>query len=127
MASISDQMSLLAVQTALSNETSSDDPENLILLSEKRLGEDGERTNSQSVNDRIETLQSGTKRAIRAIQQIGKTIEEVNEVAVEFAADASNDALEAATELLKQSEDLRGMLDDLLGRIKTDGQAESGF
>ena len=126
MASISDQMSLLAVQTALSNETSSDDPENLILLSEKRLGEDGERTNSQSVNDRIETLQSGTKRAIRAIQQIGKTIEEVNEVAVEFAADASNDALEAATELLKQSEDLRGMLDELLGRIKTDGQAESG-
>jgi len=126
MASISDQMSLLAVQTALTNETSSDDTENLILLSEKRLGEETERTNSQSVNDRIETLQSGTKRAIRAIQQIGKTIEEVNDVAVEFAADASNDALEAATELLRQSEDLRGMLDDLLGRIKSDDQAESG-
>ena len=71
-------------------------------------------------------MQSGTKRAIRAIQQIGKRIEEVNGVAIEFAAEASNDALEAATQLLHQSEHLRGMLDDLLGRIKPEDQTRSG-
>ena len=44
-------------------------------------------------------------------------------VAIEFAADAKNDALDAATQLLRQSEDLRDMLDDLLRRIKSDEQA----
>ena len=126
MASISDQMSLLAVQIALFSELPPDDPENLLMLSGRHLGKDGDHPNSPSVNDRIETLQNGTKRAISAIQQIGKTIEDVNRVAVEFAANASNDALDAATELLRQSEDLRGMLDDLLGRIKSEEQTGAG-
>ena len=126
MASVGDQMSLLAVQIALFSELPPGDPKNLVLLSGSRLGEDGDHPNSPSVNDRIETLQNGTKRAIRAIQQIGKTIEDVNRVAVKFAADASNDALDAATELLRQSEDLRDMLDDLLGRVKSDEQTGAG-
>ncbi len=126
LASISDQMSLLAVQTALSDDDNPDDPENLVLLSEKRMGEDApQRPVGQSVGDRIETIQSGTKRAIKAIQQIGRTLTEVNTVAVQFAAEASDEALKAATALLHQSEDLRGMLDDLLGRIKSDDQADS--
>ena len=126
LASISDQMSLLAVQTALSDDGDPDDPENLVLLSEKRMGEDApQRPVGQSVGDRIETIQSGTKRAIKAIQQIGRTLTEVNSVAVQFAAEASDEALKAATALLHQSEDLRGMLDDLLGRIKSDDQADS--
>lgn len=120
MTNISDQISLLAVQIALFSELPPDDPEKPVMLSGKRLGEDGNRPNNPSVNDRIETLQNGTKRAIHATQQIGKTIEEVNRVAVAFAANASTDALDAATELLRQSEDLRGMLDDLLGRIKSE-------
>ncbi len=126
LASISDQMSLLAVQTALSDDDDPDDPENLVLLSEKRMGEEAPpRQVGQSVGDRIETIQSGTKRAIKAMQQIGRTLTEVNTVAVQFAAEASDEALKAATALLHQSEDLRGMLDDLLGRIKSDDKADS--
>ena len=123
MASIGDQMSLLAVQMALFSDLPPGDPKNLEILSGTRIDQNGEYPDSPPVNDRIETVQNGTKRAIQAIQQIGKIIEEVNRVAVEFAADAKNDALDAATELLRQSEDLRGMLDDLLKRIKSDEQA----
>lgn len=126
LASVSDQMSLLAVQTALSDEADPEDQENLILLSEKRLGEEAPaRPLGQSIGDRIDTIQSGTKKAIKAVQQIGRTMTEVNGVALEFAAEASNEALKAATALLHQSEDLRGMLDDLLGKIKPDGKSEA--
>ena len=116
LASISDQMSLLAVQTALTNDTS-DARENLVVLAEKRQASNI----GQSVADRIDTIQAGTKRAIKSVQQIGRTISEVNEVAVQFASDASAEALDAATELLHQSEDLRGMLDDLLNKIRAEG------
>ena len=69
-------------------------------------------------SENLDTLQNGTKRAIRAVRQVGETINEVNKVALEIAAEASNEALDAATTLLQQSEDLRGMLDGLLGKIK---------
>ena len=126
MASISDQLGLLAVQMAMFSDLPPDDPKNLPVLSGSRVAENGNQLNNPPVNDRIEKVQNGTKQAIQGIQQIGETIEEVNRVAVEFAANAKNDALEAATELLRQSEDLRGMLDDLLGRIKSDGQTGAG-
>jgi methyl-accepting chemotaxis protein len=116
LASISDQMSLLAVQTALTNDTS-DARENLVVLAEKRQASNI----GQSVADRIDTIQAGTKRAIKSVQQIGRTISEINEVAVQFASDASAEALDAATELLHQSEDLRGMLDDLLNKVRAEG------
>ncbi|MFP6733834.1 MAG: hypothetical protein VB959_08335, partial [Rhodospirillales bacterium] len=61
--------------------------------------------------------------AIRSIQQIGQTINAVNDVALEFAAESSSEALDAATVLLQQSEELRGKLDDLLGKIKLEGAA----
>jgi len=116
LASISDQMSLLAVQTAL-NDDAGDTRENLVVLADKRQNSNI----GQSVADRIDTIQAGTKRAIKSVQQIGRTISEVNEVAVQFASDASSEALDAATVLLRQSEDLRGMLDDLLNKIRAEG------
>jgi len=126
MIGISDQMSLLAVQTALLHDDAAD-AENLIHLDEKRSDKKTSKRASakssagQSVNDRIDTIQGGTKRAIKAVQVIGRTINEVNEVARNFAAIASKEALEAANELLRQSEDLRAMLDNLLGKVDTSG------
>ena len=116
--SINDHMSLLAVQTAINNETGSDDPDGVI--TRPKLPSDGnQRQNpNEFVTDNLDTLQNGTKRAIRAIRQVGQTIQEVNQVALEIAAEASNDALDAATMLLHQSENLRGMLDGLLEKIK---------
>ena len=116
--SINDHMSLLAVQTAITNETGSDDPDEVI--SRPKSPSDGnQRQNpNEFVTDNLDTLQNGTKRAIRAIRQVGQTIQEVNQVALEIATEASNDALDAATMLLHQSEHLRGMLDGLLEKIK---------
>ncbi len=121
MVGISDQMSLLSVQTALLDDAS--DAENLIHLDEKRgKKKSGAKTTSgQSVGDRIDTIQGGTKRAIKATQSIGRTINAVNETAKEFAAIASKEALDAANDLLRQSEDLREMLDNLLGKVDTSG------
>ena len=128
MISISDQMSLLAVQTTLIDDI--DDQENLILLDDE--GQQGERRlrktkpgAGQSVGDRVKTVQNGTKRAVNSIQQVGRRIAEVNEVAKEFAAESSKEALEAANKLLRQSEDLRGMLDNLLGKVQPDGHTLS--
>ena len=116
--SINDHMSLLAVQTAITNETGSDDPDEVITRPKSPSDENQRQNPNEFVTDNLDTLQNGTKRAIRAIRQVGQTIQEVNQVALEIAAEASNDALDAATMLLHQSEHLRGMLDGLLEKIK---------
>jgi methyl-accepting chemotaxis protein len=125
LAGVSDQMSLLVVQSQLTDDgIPSSDQENLILLANKRReDETGQHNVGQSLSDRIGVIQSGTNQAIRSIQQIGETIGAVNDVALEFAAVSSSDALDAATVLLQQSEELRGKLDDLLGKIKLEGGA----
>ena len=116
--SINDHMSLLAVQTAITNETRSDDLDKVISRPESPSDGNQRQNPNEFVTDNLDTLQNGTKRAIRAIRQVGQTIQEVNQVALEIAAEASNDALDAATMLLHQSENLRGMLDGLLEKIK---------
>ena len=116
--SINDHMSLLAVQTAITNETGSDDPDEVITRPKSPSDGNQRQNPNEFVTDNLDTLQNGTKRAIRAIRQVGQTIQEVNHVALEIAAEASNDALDAATMLLHQSENLRGMLDGLLEKIK---------
>jgi hypothetical protein len=121
LSSISDQMSLLAVQTALSADDLDQGRENLVLLAEKRQADAGHRGAGQSVSDRIETIQNGLKRAVKTTQAIGRSISEVNDIAVQFAADASGEALDAATNLLQQSESLRALLDDLLNKIRAEG------
>jgi methyl-accepting chemotaxis protein len=125
MASISDQMSLLVVQSQLTDEPPVGDQANLILLADKRRDDENGAVRSigQSLSDRIGVIQSGTNQAIRSIQQIGETIGAVNDVALEFAAESSSEALDVATVLLQQSEELRGKLDDLLGKIKLEGGA----
>ncbi|HJO87836.1 MAG TPA: hypothetical protein QF359_12815 [Rhodospirillales bacterium] len=58
---------------------------------------------------------------IKATQSIGRTLNNVIETAKDFAATASKEALDTANELLRQSEDLREMLDNLLGRVDAGG------
>ena len=117
-------MSLLAVQTAITNETGSDDPDKVISRPEPSSNGNQRQNSNEFVTENLDTLQNGTKRAIRAIRQVGQTIQEVNQVALEIAAEASNDALDAATMLLHQSEHLRGMLGGLLEKIKPGDETE---
>lgn len=123
---INDQSSLLAVQTALNGGPRAPEDENLVVLSGGRSEEGGRQGAGQTVGERIDDIQALTRRAVEAIREIGKTIDRVNEVALEFAAETSNQALDAATDLLRQSEDLRSMLDDLLGKIRPEGGGLSG-
>ncbi len=116
---INDQSSLLAVQTALNEGTPSPDGDKLVAFSAaERAGQSGNRDLAHSVGDRIDDIQVTAQRAVTAVREMGQTIERVNEVAIDFAAETSNQALTAATNLLRQSEDLRSTLDSLLGKMR---------
>ena len=121
MIGINDQISLLAVQTAL-HTTNSAKEENLIHLYEKR---DRKKTkiksgSGQSVDDRIKSIQDGTKKVIKDVQEIGTTVNDVNQVAREISNSISREALEAANQLLRQSEDLRTILDNILDKTQNE-------
>lgn len=127
MAGISDQSSLLAVQTAIDGQTGQtsgqDSDENLIVLLGE-LNKDGGKGAEpkpgagQSVEQRTSEIQDSVKRVIAETRELGRILGRVNEIALEVGAEASSNALDSATDLLRQSEDLRGMLDDLLGKIR---------
>ncbi len=121
---INDQSSLLAVQTALGDGSPQADGENLVQFSSaERAGQGTPRGLPQSVSDRIDDIQVTAQRAVTAVREMDQTIERVNDVAVDFAAETSNQALNAATDLLRQSEDLRSTLDSLLGKVRQVGDS----
>ena len=116
-----DMSSLLAVQTAIDHETAARSDDNLIVLQATNSGEDAPRADAgQSAEGRAAEILTSIKAAGAELEELDRIIGRVNEVAIEFAAEASTHALDSATELLRQSEDLRGMLDDLLGKIRLD-------
>lgn len=123
MANISDQSSLLAVQTAIDGQTGEETDENLIVLL-GNLNKEGANGNGpkpgagQSVEQRTGEIQDSVKRVTAETRELGRILGRINEIALEIGAEASSNALESATDLLRQSEDLRGMLDDLLGKIR---------
>jgi methyl-accepting chemotaxis protein len=126
MVGINDQISLLAVQTAL-HTTNSADEENLIHLYEKR---DRKKTklksgSGQSVDDRIKSIQEGTKKVIKDVQEIGTAVNDANQVAREISNSISREALEAANQLLRQSEDLRTILDNILDKTQNENTTVS--
>ena len=104
--SMGDHMTLLSVQSSITKEKLPDSSQSMELKV------------SEFVSDNIQTLQGGTKRAVRAVQQVGISIKSVNKLALQMATESSNEALEAATELLRQSEDLRDLLDNMLDKAK---------
>ena len=127
MANISDQSSLLAVQTAIDGQTGQNtaqtSDENLIVLLGDLNKDSGNKTTpkpgaGQSVEQRTAEIQDSVKRVIAETRELGRILGRVNEIALEIGAEASSNALDSATDLLRQSEDLRGMLDDLLGKIR---------
>ena len=74
----------------------------------------------QSVDDRIKSIQDGTKKVIKDVQEIGTTVNDVNQVAREISNSISREALEAANQLLRQSEDLRTILDNILDKTQNE-------
>lgn len=116
---INDQSSLLAVQTALDDGPPSPKNDKLVAFSSaERSSQNGNRSLAHSVSDRIDDIQVTAQRTVTAVREMGQTIERINEVAIDFAAETSNQALNAATDLLRQSEDLRSSLDSLIGKMR---------
>ena len=126
MVNISDQVSLLAVQTALHTQNDTND-ENLVHLYERRDKRKTKATSGsgQSVDDRIKSIQDGAKRVLKDIQSIGTTVNSVNEVAKEISNTISREALTAANQLLRQSEDLRTILDNILDKTQNENSSIS--
>ena len=120
MIGISDQISLLAVQTTLQL-TSEPLGENLIHIHKKREKDraDIKLGAGQSIEERISTIQNGTKHVIEEVQKIGLNIHNVRNIAKEISNAVSMEALEAANELLHHSEHLRSMLDSILDKTKS--------
>lgn len=80
-----------------------------------------------AVTRRFGVIRDTANHATLTVRDMARTIEQVKEVAMEIASSTSAEALQVTTALLEQSEYLRGMLDDLVGRIKDDGPAEAGL
>jgi methyl-accepting chemotaxis protein len=121
MIGISDQISLLAVQTTLHTKNDAID-ENLVHLYESRDKRKTKITSGsgQSIDDRIKSIQDGTKKVLKEIHNIGATVHSVNEVAREISNTISQEALTAANQLLRQSEDLRTILDKILDKTQNE-------
>ena len=113
---IRDQTNLLAFRTQPREEGA--DADNVVILS----GEDKEPDEEQRFPDvdmakRFDAIRDATDRAERTVQAVRGTMADVNSMAQDIAATASQQALEATSKLLSQSEYLQNMLDDVISKI----------
>jgi hypothetical protein len=67
---------------------------------------------------RFDVIRSTASQATWAVRDIGVMIKESREVALDIARLSSAEALEVTTDLLQQSENLRGMLDNLVNKMQ---------
>ena len=120
MTYISDQMSLLTVQTALidldDNSEKTEDTDTLNKFDENLKSKNNKT--GQTINVRTAAIQNKIKKVSKIIQGIGVTVSNISEIANEFSSNASEEALKAANNLLNDSEELRSMLDDLLENVE---------
>ncbi|MBT5912322.1 MAG: hypothetical protein HOH59_05920, partial [Rhodospirillaceae bacterium] len=120
MTYISDQMSLLTVQTALID-LDDDREKNQDSKTLNNFDETPKSRNNktgQTINVRTAAIQNRIKKVSKIIQGIGLTVSNISEIANEFSTNASEEALQAANSLLNDSEELRSMLDDLLENVE---------
>ena len=120
MTYISDQMSLLTVQTALidlDDDSEKTEDTNTLNNFDEILKSRNNKT-GQTINVRTAAIQNRIKKVSKIIQGIGVTVSNISEIANEFSTNASEEALKAANNLLNDSEELRSMLDDLLENVE---------
>ena len=78
----------------------------------------GFQESSKGVARRFDIIRSTSSQATWTIRDIGAMIMDSREVALDIARLSSADALEVTTDLLQQSENLRGMLDNLVNKMQ---------
>jgi len=75
-------------------------------------------TNSDAIAQRFEAIRAAASKANWAVRDIGALIRDSRDVALDIARLSSSEALEVTTDLLQQSENLRGMLDNLVNKMQ---------
>jgi len=127
---INEQTDLLVVTPGRDVDQDRNGPKdsNLVVLSSgPRAPTGAEGRDDTSIGRRFDVIRSTANQATWAVRDIGDTISQVRELALEIAEVSSAEALEVTAELLEQSEHLRGMLDALIDKIQTDPESgESG-
>jgi methyl-accepting chemotaxis protein len=106
ISAIGEQADMLVVSTP----EQGSDP-NLVVLNSA-----SERPNG--VARRFDVIRSTASQATWAIRDIGAMIKDTRELALDIARLSSAEALEVTTDLLQQSENLRGMLDNLVNKMQ---------
>ncbi len=68
----------------------------------------------------LKRIRATTDQANLVVKEVQRMIERIKATAIEIADASSTHALETTADLLEKSENLRGMLDDLVNRIRSD-------
>ena len=93
-----------------------DEVENLLGTISNEVASDGDPPDR-----RFDGIRATTNQAALAAKDVADAIGQVRRMAAEIADASSGQALQTTSELLQQSEDLRGMLDDLVTKIRDTG------
>jgi len=104
-----------------------DTPANLVVLSpESRSSSDQLGVGEEAVGKRFDTIRATNTQISRAIKDISELIGDAKNTAHAIATNSSEQALKITSDLLKQSEYLRWMLNEQVGKLekKSDGYDE---
>jgi methyl-accepting chemotaxis protein len=74
--------------------------------------------NPDAIAQRFDAIRAAASKANWAVRDIGALIRDSRDVALDIARLSSSEALEVTTDLLQQSENLRGMLDNLVHKMQ---------
>ncbi|MEO5336009.1 MAG: HAMP domain-containing protein [Magnetospirillum sp. WYHS-4] len=131
ISTIAEQANLLAFKTRLGD--GARPPEgnrNLIVLSsDPRLiasGREG-KDEDEPPTVRVEAIRAAAAQAKEALREVGEAVVDIKGAAMDLAASTSEEALAVTTRLMEQSQFLRNMLDELVGKIhnRDDGSLAS--
>jgi methyl-accepting chemotaxis protein len=90
---------------------------NLFILNDDTRSKLG--PSSDAIAHRFEAIRAASSKANWAVRDIGALIRDSRDVALDIARLSSSEALNVTTDLLQQSENLRGMLDNLVNKMQT--------
>jgi methyl-accepting chemotaxis protein len=119
IAAIADQANMLAFRGNLGDKEKGEGPRNLIVLStDPRLtpGRDA-KEDDQPPAARVEAIRVAARQMKEALRDVGEAVGEIKSAAMDLAETTSEEALEVTTRLMEQSQFLRNMLDELVGKI----------
>lgn len=92
--------------------TGKDTHSNLVALTSEANGEE-----QPDHRKRLETIRKAAIQVLQVVRTINRTMADAKGAALEIAAASSAGALEITSDLLEQSENLRGMLNNLIGKL----------